>query len=187
MAVEELWKGGQCDKSQENAAGGGGRQNRVCALKTSEIKYKNIVNIILRSNTKAPANTSATILILILVANSKYNPSLSISHSFISVIPSRTGTQAFIYPTALLPVCTTAIAPTARGEEPASIFKQFLVLPLFFLTSWLFQMPLPWDLWAPSEVHENQEDAPVGSNRFGIHGRVLGTGEQDLAHLWALP
>lgn len=82
---------------------GGGRQNRACALKTSEIKYKKTINIILRSNLKAPANTSTAILRLILVANDKRNPYLFISHSFISAVPSRTGTRAFIYPTAFLP------------------------------------------------------------------------------------
>jgi len=74
------------------------RQNRACALKTSEIKYKNIINVILRSNIKAPANTSATILIPILVANSKCNPNVLISHSFISENIPRIGTEAFVYP-----------------------------------------------------------------------------------------
>lgn len=82
---------------------GEGRQNRACALKTSEIKHKRTINIILRSNLKAPSNTSTAILRLILVANDKCNPYLFISHSFISAVPSRTGTRAFIYPTAFLP------------------------------------------------------------------------------------
>lgn len=116
IAVEELRKCGQCDilspKKMLLLSTDGWfsyqlfflvRQNRVCALKTSEIKYKDTISIILRSNIKAPANTSATILIPTLVANSKCNPSLCISHSFISEKLSRIGTQAFIYPHCLSP------------------------------------------------------------------------------------